>query len=85
MKTGYYINDKFILDDGTPAGVNVMLFNGDNLDYWFDEKRFLTVAEANQYIAGMIEVVVDHPIANRKYSPEELIMFDMTEDEVANL
>ena len=51
MRIGYYINDRFTLDDGTPAGVNVMLFGGRfDMSYWFDEYRCETVQEAHDFI-----------------------------------
>jgi len=89
MTIGYYINDRFVLDGGESAGVNVMLFNGDNLNYWFDEKRFSTTEEAISFIENydddMVEVKVEHPIANRRYSAEEMASFGMTKEEIENL
>ena len=76
MKIGYYINDKFILDDGRLAGINIMLFNGDKLNYWFDEFRCDSVEEAEEFIktydGDMVEVKIAHPISNRQYPKEEV-------------
>jgi len=78
-KIGYYINDRFTLDDGTDAGVNVMLFNGPKLDYWFKEHRCNSVEEAENYIKSyngeMIEINIEHPISNRRYTQNEISEF----------
>lgn len=78
---GYYINDRFILDDGTKAGINIMLYGGKyDMDYWFDEHRCKTLEEADEFIKDygeeMIEVELKHPIANRSYKPEDLSSFE---------
>jgi len=54
VKVGYYINEHFILDDGTPAGVNIMFFGGEyDMSYWFSERRCNTVEEAEKIIKEM--------------------------------
>jgi len=66
LRVGYYINKQFILDDGTPAGVNVMFFSGSNLDYWDGEIRYTDLKEALEAIESvkrlpeveLVEVIV---------------------------
>lgn len=49
-KIGYYVNDKFCLDDRIPAGINVMLYKGEELNYWFEEYRCKTWKEVYSFI-----------------------------------
>ena len=63
MKVGYYINENFILDNGRPAGVNIMFFGGQyDMDYWFAERRCRTVKEAQKVIEEMKETKTMVPV-----------------------
>lgn len=85
-KVYFYINDKFVLDNGNPQGCNIMLFGGDHDEtYWFDEYRTTTVAEAQEYLVSyelggkpveLLEKEITHPIPNRLYTPEELESYE---------
>lgn len=54
LTIGYYINDKFVLDNGALGGINIMFFGGVyDIDYWFDERRFQTARQAHANINEM--------------------------------
>lgn len=80
----YYINDKFIWDNGIPDGVNIMLFKGDDPGYWFAEIKCETVAAAYRKLqeygvinkVSLIEKEIKHPIPNRNYTTEEILAFE---------
>lgn len=74
MQVESYINDRFILDDGSPAGVLALLWGGKfDRHYIFEDKRCETREEAEAFIknydAEMVERPekdVGHPIPNRR-------------------
>lgn len=86
MKTVYYyVNDRFVYDNGEFGGINVMLFGGDyDENYWFAEYHTLSFQDAYDWISeyqvahqvNMMKYEPTEPIQNRLYTAQELMEFE---------